>query len=113
MSALNFILTEEQVIISMDTLVINQPSGQPVKTVTKLLPVPHMNRIVCGTRNLKSIINWFSFIENKIIANGIYQLDKITDANLNDIIGEEMCSCTIYKFGLNEIDNKFYGYVYR
>lgn len=35
MSALNFILTEDQVIIAMDTLVINQPSGQPVKTVTK------------------------------------------------------------------------------
>lgn len=113
MSALNAILTKDSVILAMDTQVTEQGTGRPIKTVTKFLPLPHMNCIVCGTGSLELILKWFSFIENRIISNGIYQLDKITNNYLNDIIGDVDYGCTIYQFGLHEIDKTFHGYVYR
>lgn len=115
MTALNFILSDESVIISMDTLSLNALTHKPHKYVTKFLPLPHMNCVICGTGNMGAIIDWFSFVEKNIVANGIYQLNLLTQQVICDFMNEHNGenSCTIYQFGLHEIDNKFYGYAYR
>ena len=115
MTALNFVLSEDTVIISMDTLSSRAVDHGPHKFVSKIFPLPHMNCVICGTGNMGAILDWFCFVEKNIVANGIYQLDLLTSQTIipfmDDHNGEN--SCTIYQFGLHETDNKFHGYAYR
>lgn len=115
MTALNYILGEQGVIISMDTLSLMMEDKQPFKFVTKFFPIPHMNCVICGTGNLDAIINWFVFVEKSIMANGIYQLNELSVQEMPNFMkkynGNNLC--TIYQFGLHEIDNKFHGFAYR
>ncbi|MDU1413476.1 MAG: hypothetical protein E6929_11750 [Clostridium sp.] len=115
MTALNFILDKKVVILSMDTLVTFNETRTPVKMTTKFLTLPNMNCIICGTGNFDAIIDWFSFVQKSIIANGIYQLNKLSEQALPNFMKNytKDSGCTIYQFGLNEIDKDFYGYVYR
>lgn len=115
MTALNFILQDDGVIISMDTLALSAGNKAPFKFVTKFFPLPHMNCIICGTGNMQAIIDWFGWVQKNIVANGIYQLNELSKKAMydfmKDINGDNFC--TIYQFGLHEIDNKFHGYAYR
>ena len=115
MTALNFILRDEGVIISMDTLALSAKNKAPFKFVTKFFSLPHMNCIICGTGNMQAIIDWFGWVQKNIVANGIYQLNELSKKSMydfmKDINGDNFC--TIYQFGLHEVDNKFHGYAYR
>lgn len=115
MTALNFMLSEEVAIISMDTLSLRANDHKPYKFVSKIFPLPHMDCVICGTGNLEAIINWFSFVNKNVIANGIHQLDLLTRQSIVSFMAEHNGnnSCTIYQFGLNEIDDKFHGFAYR
>ncbi len=115
MTALDFIIQDDAVIVAMDTLSLRAVDHKPYKMVTKFLPIPHMNTLICGTGNMSAIIDWFSWVEKNVIANGIYQLDKITQQVIKEFMdthnGDN--SCTIYQFGLHELDGKYHGYAYR
>jgi len=115
MTALNFILQDDGVIISMDTLALSAENKAPFKFVTKFFPLPHMNCIICGTGNMQAIIDWFGWVQKNIVANGIYQLDELSKKALRDFMKNANSDnfCTIYQFGLHEIDNKFHGFAYR
>lgn len=115
MTALDFIIQDDAVIVAMDTLSLRAVDHKPYKMVTKFLPIPHMNTLICGTGNMGAIIDWFSWVEKNVIANGIYQLDKITQQVIKKFMDEHNGdnSCTIYQFGLHELDGKYHGYAYR
>ncbi|NLD46453.1 MAG: hypothetical protein GX660_04540 [Clostridiaceae bacterium] len=118
MSALIYILEENQVIIAMDTLSsINTEAGlKPYKFLTKIFPLMHMNCVLCGTGNFEPILKWFEHIESGIVAYGIIQLNKITELSIKAFMEKENqtnASTTLYQFGLSELDGKFYGYAYR
>ena len=62
-----------------------------------------------------AIIDWFAWVEKNIVANGIYQLNELTQQVIKGFMDEHNGdnSCTIYQFGLHEVDKNFYGYAYR
>lgn len=115
MSALNFILQDHHVAIAMDTLVTRNDDKEPFKMTTKYFPLPHINCIICGTGNFEAIVDWGAFVLKKVIAYGICKLNELTEEALPAFMQDYNCEmgCTIYQLGLNEKDNKFYGYVYR
>jgi hypothetical protein len=118
MSALIYILNENQVIIAMDTLSsINTKTGlKPYKFLSKIFPLMHMNCVVCGTGNFDPILKWFEFVESSFVANGIVYLNRLTELSIKEFMKNENPSnsfTTIYQFGLSEEDCKFYGYAYR
>ena len=115
MTALDFVIQDNAVVVAMDTLSLRAVDHKPYKMVTKFMPIPHMNSLICGTGNMGAIIDWFSWVEKNVIANGIYQLDKITRQVIKEFMQKHNGdnSCTIYQFGLHEIDGKFHGYAYR
>lgn len=115
MTALNYVLTDNEVILAMDTLVTKNFDKTPYKMATKFVPIPHMNCILCGTGNFEAIVDWFSFIQKNIVGNGIYQLNKLTQQALPKFMEEhnDNFSTTIYQFGLDEVEDIFKGYAYR
>lgn len=115
MTALNYLLTPEGIALSMDTLVIDSKDKIPIKMVTKFIVIPNINCIICGTGNFNAIVDWFAWVQKNIICVGIYQLNKLTAQVLPDFMKKYNGNnvCTIYQFGLDEIDKKFHGYVYR
>lgn len=115
MTALDFLIQDDIVVVAMDTLSLRAIDHKPHKMVTKFMPIPHMNSLICGTGNMGAIIDWFSWVEKNVIANGIYQLDRITQQVIKEFMRKHNGdnSCTIYQFGLHELDGKFHGYAYR
>lgn len=115
MTALDFVIQDDAVVVAMDTLSLRAVDHKPYKMVTKFMPIPHMNSLICGTGNMGAVIDWFSWVEKNVIANGIYQLDRITRQVIKEFMQEHNGDnlCTIYQFGLHELDGKFHGYAYR
>lgn len=115
MTALDFIINDDAVVVAMDTLSLRAIDKLPYKMITKFFPLPHMNCLICGTGNMGAIIDWFAWVEKNIVANGIYQLNKLTQQVIGNFMNEHNGDnlCTIYQFGLHEIDGKFHGYAYR
>lgn len=115
LTALDFIIQDNAVIVAMDTLSLRTRDKKPHKMVTKFFPLPHMNCLICGTGNMGAIIDWFAWVEKNIVANGIYQLNVLTQQVIKGFMDEHNGenSCTIYQFGLHELDKKFHGYAYR
>lgn len=115
MTALNFMLHEEGAIIAMDTLSLLARNKKSFKFVSKMFLLPHMQCVICGTGNMVAIIDWFAFVQKNILSNGIYQLNELSKEVMPQFMKEhnEDNSCTIYQFGLHELDNKFHGFAYR
>lgn len=117
MTALNFVLMENLVAISMDTLSLRQDVKTPYKFVSKFCHLPQMNCVICGTGNMGAIIRWIAFVQERIAANGIYQLDLLTQSTYPEFMKNETVSddltTTLYQFGLSELDGLFHGYAYR
>lgn len=115
MTALDFIIQDNAIIVAMDTLSLRATDNELHKMVTKFFPLPHMNCLICGTGNMGAIIDWFAWVENNIVANGIYQLNELTQQTIKVFMDEHngINLCTIYQFGLHELDRKFHGYAYR
>ena len=99
----------------MDTLSCRKSDKMPYKFVSKFCHLPQMNCVICGTGNMGVIIDWIAFVQKSIAANGIYQLDILTSRSLPGFMKEHNGDnlCTIYQFGLHEIDKFFHGFVYR
>lgn len=93
---IRLILHDNGVILAMDTLALSKENREPFKMVTKFFPIPHMNCLICGTGNMNAILDWFIFIEKNIIANGIYQLNKLTTECIGEFMkehnGDNSCS---------------------
>ncbi|SCP99552.1 hypothetical protein [Anaerobium acetethylicum] len=117
MTALNFLLMEDMVSISMDTLSLSMENRMPYKFVSKFVHLPQMNCVICGTGNMLAIIHWIAYVQERMAANGIYQLNLLTSQRLKEFMKREVVnaelSTTIYQFGLSELDNNFHGYAYR
>ena len=116
MSILNFVYTDEYVIAMADTLA-SVASGIPHMFVTKIFPLPHINTIICGTGNYNTVLAWYNFIQESVIANNVDDLDQVSPLNIrniyNKITGNNPIFTTIYHFGFIEKTEKYSGYAYR
>ena len=119
MSALVYMLAKDKICIATDTLSVYPDNKKPFKFVTKAFLLPHLKAIICGTGCLNLISEWFIFVQNQVVAQDLYYLDKISPENLQKLYKKiehhwgAVCSSTIYHFGYIEREEKFVGFAYR
>lgn len=115
MTALIYVLKEDEIILSMDTLAVKTVDDKPYKYVSKIYPLPHLNCVLCGLGDIEAIIDWFCYVQEYCIVDNFNELCSFTSQKLpsfmNGRLGND--STTIYIFGLNIADNKFHGFAYR
>jgi hypothetical protein len=90
MTALNFILQPNRVVIFMDTLALGSDKN-PFKYASKIFPLPHLRGVLCGTGSLNTIMDWHK-----------YDLNETNEA-------------TIYHFGFDprEEEGRIKGFAFR
>lgn len=118
MSALIYILLDDQVVLVMDTLssYYTETGLKPYKFVSKIFPLTHMNSVLCGTGNYQPILKWFEYIEINFVAYGIKQLNRLSSERIKPFMEAENPTnepTTIYQFGIDEVEGSFKGYAYR
>lgn len=114
MTALNWLLKEDKCVIAADTLAFIQ-DNQPKQFVSKILPLPHLNMVICGTGNSELIIRYYMAIQLHVIARDMYSLNSIAKnllLQLNKDYSEEETS-KIFHFGYSEINDRFEGYMFQ
>jgi hypothetical protein len=116
MSALIYIYTTNEIIISADTLSVDM-NKQPLLYVTKILPVPHLKTVICGTGFKPLISKWFNCAMENIIGFDITSLNHHAPGKLQSILQEikepVQGTTTIYHFGFSENDQMLKGYAFR
>jgi hypothetical protein len=116
MTAFNFVLDPNYVLIFMDTLSL-RINKEPFKYASKIFPLPHLRGVLCGTGSLNTIIDWHAYIQLQIISNLMDVPNEIAPSQLKtihskyDINGTN--EATIYHFGFNPIDGRIKGYAFR
>ena len=115
MTALNFLLEEKRVCVAMDTMMLNAETRTPLKYVSKIFMLPHLNGVICGTGFVNFIFNWYLFVQSSIIAEDIEHLDLYASEALNRLAQDFSFdfSVTIYHFGWSAEKKKFIGLAYR
>src|SRR5918994_4893799 len=115
MTALNYTLEPELVVICADTLRTN-PSKQPNGLASKVLPLPHLHGVVCGRGSLDLLLSWYVFIQTEVIAMDMRQLDQVTTGPLRklwlDHCGDGPATSSIFHFGLDSSDGRLRGWRY-
>ena len=119
MTALNFALEADRVIIFMDTLALRMDNKKPVKYASKIFPLPHLRGVLCGTGSLNTIMDWFVYIQGHVIGNTMDIPNKIAPSQLTEIHSKYDLNgtneTTIYHFGFNprEEDGRINGFAFR
>lgn len=119
MTALNGWYDERVVCLTMDAKSTSF-DGSPNLFHSKILPLPHLNAVICGTGILQVVLDWYLLIQTQVLAGGVRDLDNIAIAALPKILeryrrdipkGQDLT--TIYHFGFDAIDNRMRAFVYR
>jgi hypothetical protein len=115
MTALHYILTDEELIVAMDSLGLETtPDGDrcELKFVTKVFPLPHLRALLCGTGSLELVLRWFLTIQHTIVADDILYLDTIGPQMIRDLHREHVLGAdsTIYHFGVHPGTGKLCGF---
>jgi hypothetical protein len=116
MTALNFVIQENQVCLAMDTLSISANDRKPHAYVTKFIALPHLQLIVAGTGHGDILSEWFALVRSSVVATDIEHLNQYaTDAISKIASNQEQneISATVYHFGYSKNKKRFIGYAYR
>lgn len=120
MSSLIFFTDEDNAVVATDTLVVT-PDGEPFMFTSKAIHLPHLKVIVAGTGLQGFASEWALKINDKLIVNGLNNLDYHTPLCLRELwikfktellFGEEMTT-TVYQFGFSQIDGNIAAFAYR
>ena len=117
MSALNFILQEDAVMVATDTLSLSGETYKPHHFQTKFFIVPHLLGVICGTGTGEFIAKWAITVQTSMLAKSIPHLDEFTTEGLRILYKElnipENLTSTVYQFGYDYDSGKFRGFAYR
>lgn len=115
MTALNFILSNECVLISMDTLVVGGMEKRPLTYSSKIFLLPHINCTMCGVGNFDLLYDWFYFVQREIACDDIISLNRLTTKHLPEKDSKYPISAygAIYHFGYDKLERRFKGYTYK
>jgi hypothetical protein len=117
MSALNFVLQEDMVMVATDTLALSGDTNRPSHFQTKFYPIPHLDGIICGTGVSQFIAQWALQVQTSMLVKNIPHLNEFTTEQLRKLWTElrlnDVFTSTIYHFGYDADLEKFRGYVYR
>jgi hypothetical protein len=117
MTALNFSLQEDGVYAVADTLVTSDRFA-PAFFTSKILPVPHLNGLICGTGSLEFILEWWRQVLGGMLATDLSHLDEFAPDSLRTIwadpaVPKLTATSTIYHLGFDDREDRFVGYAYR
>jgi hypothetical protein len=120
MTALLYFLEPERVCIAMDTCSLNiEDDGEltPGPFCSKMLLLPHLHTVVCGTGVRSLIYYWNAFLQQNVVAKNVTELDNIARAKLPELAREcgvsEKHTSTIYHFGYWPQEDRMLGLAYR
>ena len=120
MSSLIFHTDARQFFTATDTLATS-PDGEPFLFTTKAFVVPHLWMTMAGTGAGSFLGKWFIEVNDRMIVQGIDNLDYHTPKGLARIWRsyKEECSIpenfttTVYHFGFSEEERVIHSYAYR
>ena len=96
----------------MDTLASDSISKKPLKFVSKIHSIPHINCIICGTGSLNAIYSWITWVNQHNIMS-INDLNHLAENDMPNILYRYKDKTTIYMFGFDEKSNELLGFAYR
>ena len=113
MSSLIYRLTDEQVCIAADTL-MSDTEHQPLKYVTKILLLPHVRGVLCGTGAGDLLLKWYLRIQRELSIPDLPWLAEHAPAQLVRLAAELMLpsdmKTTIYHFGWDHRAGRMTGH---
>jgi len=115
MTALVFVLDRDSVVLGMDTLAIRADDHSPHLYASKVLPVPHLGGVVCGTGSQRMPLEWFVEIETRVVARDFDFLNEAAPVLLPEIWArlDEPSTSTIYHFGYSAAEDCYVGFAFR
>ena len=122
MSSLILFTDENQVFSATDTLATSAVDyGVPKIFTSKALIVPHLQFIMCGIGFQGFLGRWFIEVNDKMVVNGIDNLDYHTPKALSNLwdkfriensLPNEFIT-SVYHSGFSETDNHIHNYLYQ
>lgn len=101
----------------MDSLMSSADDVSPVKYMSKIYLLPHLNAVMCGTGLTAPILEWFRCIQAECTALNILELDEAAKIYLPSLKSaykmDESRTATLYQFGFDSSSKKFKGFAYR
>lgn len=117
MTALNFVIQEDQICLAMDTLSVAAEDREPLVFLTKYAVLPHLDMVVTGTGHGSFVAEWMHHARSNVIATDIDHLNQYTPDRLRQIAANHAdlarITATIYHFGFSNARNRFLAYAYR
>jgi hypothetical protein len=119
MTALNWELNEDGVVILSDTLVLSGETHRPLSFTTKVFPLPHLSLCIAGTGLQQMVQNFWLVTNNGMVVSDIDHLDRFATETLQglwDDLDENAprgVTATIYTFGWSLKRECFIGFAYR
>lgn len=120
MTALLYLLQPDRVCLAMDTCSQNinvDGDRTPGPFCSKVLLLPHLHTVVCGTGIRSLIYYWYAFLQQNVVAQNVTELDNIAKAKLPELANEcgvsEKHTSTIYHFGYWPEEKRMIGFAYR
>ena len=118
MTVINFALLPDGVFVVADTLVTND-RFKPSFFTSKVHVLPHLNGLVCGTGNLRFILDWSRHLLGGMLAVDVAHLDEFVQDSLRSLHASrpaaerDTLTSTIYHLGFDEREDRFVGFAYR
>jgi len=116
MTALIYIYKNDMVYLAMDSLSVDEDK-RPLKYISKIFLLPHLQCIICGTGMLDLVINWVDFVQKSMVFKNVLDLNRHVQDHLKNVSDELNIpinkSSTIYHFGIDKINNEMVGFAYR
>lgn len=120
MSSLIFYTDESQAVVATDTLAVDS-SGDPFFFTSKATLIPHLNLIIAGTGCGGFSNEWALQVNNRMVVNGILNLDyhtqdallKLWEKYKEEFSLPEGLTTTVYHFGVSEESKKITAFAYR
>lgn len=119
MTALNVMLSPEQVVVCADTLATLPDTGLPFSFMSKVYVLPHLDLLMAGTGSGPVAKRWFDSLNGELLARDVVDIDQYAPDALRRCAPETLgqlyggMTATIYHFGWAQQRRAFVGFVYR
>jgi hypothetical protein len=120
MSSLIFYSDADQALIATDTLAV-KPEGAPLLFCSKAIHLPHLNTVIAGTGQGGFATRWAMHVNDRMVINGINNLDFHTPKGLREL-WDTYCdefkitsgaTTTVYQFGYCQETDQMMAIAYR
>lgn len=125
MTALNWELAPDHVLILSDSLALTGEDHRPAFMTTKVFTLPHLGLCIAGTGAQPLAERFWAHANSKCVASGVAHLDVYASDILRDLwlklhsepdyetVEARLFTSTVYVYGWSAVDKAFIGFAYR